>query len=300
LGSLAYFFIDNGLVYLVVRLDNGNKNSSLVLYYIQLFKSLIISYFLGLILYYAYINYGKFLIILSIVLIYILKDLMYSRIQQINSLTQIVESFLKVIDSKDHYTEGHCERVGNYCRLLCKELNFSVSRRERIVNMAKIHDIGKIYVPDDILKSSGKLTPEQYEEMKKHSFYGYELLNDIDILRDDLKILLYHHERYDGLGYPEGKKGEEIPREARILCICDAFDVMTTGRDYKPAMNMEMVIQEIKSCSGTQFDPLLAGKMIELIERGRFDDSFRNYKKEKNRREQLKLNLGFGCNKLEG
>ncbi len=301
LGSLSYFIINNGLVYLVVRLDTGNKDSSLVLYYIQLFKSLVVSYFLGLIFYYSYVNYGRVFIILAIILIYILKDLMFSRIQQLNSFTQIVESFLKVIDSKDHYTEGHCERVGEYCSVLCQELGLSGSKRERIVNMAKIHDIGKIYVKDSILKSSATLTPEEYDEMKKHSLYGYQLLNDIDLLKDDLEIILYHHEHYGGGGYPDGKCGEEIPLGARILCICDAFDVMTTGRVYKPAMNKEMVIQEIEDCTGTQFDPELAEKFIKLIKRGRFDDSFKKFNADEKVLHQLKLNLdNFGFDGLEG
>lgn len=301
LGSLIYFLIDNGLVYLVIRLDTGKKESSLVLYYIQLFKSLVVSYFLGLIFYYSFVNYGRVFIILAIILIYILKDLMYSRIQQLNSFTQIVESFLKVIDSKDHYTEGHCERVGDYCRVLCQELGLNISKRERIVNMAKIHDIGKIYVKDSILKSADKLTPEEYEEMKRHSYYGYELLNDIDILKEDIKIILYHHERYDGTGYPEGKRGDEIPLGARILCICHAFDVMTTGREYKAAMNKAMVIQEIEECSGSHFDPLLARKMVELIKKGRFDDSFRYFNADERLPHQLKLNLDyFVFNGLEG
>lgn len=299
-ASLTYFIINNGLVFIVIRLSSG-KQEAIITYYVQLLKNFIVSYFLGLIFYYSFVNYGRVFIILAIILIYILKDLIYSRIQQLNSFTQIVESFLKVIDSKDHYTEGHCERVGDYCRVLCQELGLNISKRERIVNMAKIHDIGKIYVKDSILKSADKLTPEEYEEMKRHSYYGYELLNDIDILKEDIKIILYHHERYDGTGYPEGKRGDEIPLGARILCICDAFDVMTTGREYKAAMNKAMVIQEIEECSGSHFDPLLARKMVELIKKGRFDDSFRYFNADERLPHQLKLNLDyFVFNGLEG
>ncbi len=292
IASLVYFIINNGLVYIVIRLSSG-KQENIIPYFVQLLKNFVVSYFLGLIFYYSLVNYGRVFIILAIILIYILKDLIYSRIQQLNSFTQIVESFLKVIDSKDHYTEGHCERVGGYCQVLCKELGVAGGKRERIVSMAKIHDIGKIYVKDSILKSSVELTSEEYEEMKKHSYYGYELLNDIDILKEDIEIILYHHERYDGTGYPEGKRGEEIPLGSRILCICDAFDVMTTGREYKPAMSKEMVIQEIEECSGSHFDPLLARKMVELIKKGRFDDSFRQFNADESLAHQLKLNLDY-------
>ncbi|MDI3548637.1 MAG: hypothetical protein PWR10_2289 [Halanaerobiales bacterium] len=283
-ASLTYFIINNGLVFTVVKIaSGGEKDSLLVLYYIQLAKNLIFSYFLGLIFYYGYISIGKVFFILSIVLIYMLKDLLFSRIQQLNSFTQIVESFLKVIDSKDHYTEGHCERVARYTEILCKEMGLNRGKTERIVNMAKIHDIGKIYVDDSILKSSDFLTPEEYEEMKRHSEYGYQLLQDIDLLRRDLDIILYHHERYDGTGYPEGKKKKEIPLGARILSVCDALDVMVTGRSYKPALSKRQVLEELEECSGVQFDPKIAENMINIIKKGKFDDNF----KEKERKRGL-------------
>lgn len=276
LALLSYFIMNTGLVYLVVRIASGQKqDTSMLLYFIQLAKNLITSYFLGLVFYYCYIYFGKIFFVLAIVLIYILKDLLFSRIQLLNSFTQIVESFLKVIDSKDHYTEGHCERVARYTEILCKEMGLNRGKTERIVNMAKIHDIGKIYVDDSILKSSDFLTPEEYEEMKRHSEYGYQLLQDIDLLRRDLDIILYHHERYDGTGYPEGKKKKEIPLGARILSVCDALDVMVTGRSYKTALNKQQVIEELEECSGGQFDPEIAETMINIIKKGKFDDSFK-------------------------
>lgn len=276
-GALVYFLINNGMVFLVIKFAyDGKKDTSLLLHYIQLSKTLITSYFLGLIFYISYITVGKVFFILVIVLIYILKDLLFSRIQQIDSFTQIVESFLKVIDSKDHYTQGHCERVARYTKTFCQDLGLSRSRTERIVNMAKIHDIGKINVEDEILKSSAFLTREESVEMKKHSQYGYELLEDIDLLRRDLKIILYHHERYDGNGYPEGKKGQEIPLGARILNICDSFDVMVTGREYKPPKDKNEIIREFEDCAGKQFDPELSSRMIKLINNNVFGNIYSN------------------------
>jgi len=124
------------------------------------------------------------------------------------------------------------------------------------------------------LKSSDKLSWEEYEEIKRHSEYGYKLLKDIDILKEELKVILHHHEKWDGSGYPDGLEGEDIPVGARLLNITDSFDVMTTGRKYKPAMNKAETIQELKDCSGTQFDPDMAAEMIKLIEDGFFDNSF--------------------------
>jgi len=241
---------------------------------IALLKNLITSYFLGLILFASYNYFGYVFFVLVIVLLFVIKDFFYSRIQQLNSYTQIIESFLKVIDSKDHYTEGHCERVAYYTYHLAKKMGLSRGKTEKIVNVAKIHDIGKIYVNDSILKSSDKLSDEEYEEIKRHSEYGYKLLSDIDILKDELEVIMHHHEKWDGSGYPDGISGDEIPIGARILNITDSFDVMTTGRKYKPSMTKIETIEELRECSGGQFDPDIAKEMIELIEDGFFDNSF--------------------------
>lgn len=289
LAVLVYFFINNTLVYIVINLSSENVNKfSLFNYFRELSKNLIVSYFLGLILLASFIYFGKLFFSLIIILLFIIKDFFYSRLQQMNSYTQIIESFLKVIDSKDHYTEGHCERVANYTYHLCNEMNLSRAKSERIISIAKIHDIGKIYVDDDILRSSKKLSNQEYSEIQEHTKYGYELLKDIDILNNDLDIMLYHHERWDGRGYPVGIEGENIPMGARILAVCDSLDVMITGRSYKSPMTKEEIIEEFKECSGKQFDPELTEKIIKLIKKGFFDDGFKN--KEKIREIELSYN----------
>jgi HD-GYP domain-containing protein (c-di-GMP phosphodiesterase class II) len=283
---LIYFLVNNTLVYIVINISREDVNKfSLLNYFRELSKNLITSYFIGLILLASYMNFGEVFFLLIIVLLFIFKDFFYSRLQQMNSYTQIIESFLKVIDSKDHYTEGHCERVAEYTYYLCKEMNLSRAKSERIISIAKIHDIGKIYVDDDILRSSNKLTKKEYSEIKEHTQYGYELLKDIDILNDDLDIMLYHHERWDGQGYPEGIKGDKIPVGARILAVCDSLDVMITGRSYKPPMTKADIIEEFENCAGKQFDPEIAKKMIKLIKKGFFDDGFKS--KEKIREMEL-------------
>ncbi|SIQ52669.1 HD-GYP domain-containing protein [Halanaerobium kushneri] len=290
MASIVYFIINNFLVYIVINLaDNDVNQMSLISYFRELSKNLITSYFIGLILLASYINFGKSLFVLVIILLFIIKDFFYSRLQQMNSYTQIIESFLKVIDSKDHYTEGHCERVANYTYHLCNEMNLSRAKSEKIISIAKIHDIGKIYVDDDILRSSDKLSEQEYKEIKRHTEYGYQLLKDIDLINDELDIILYHHERWDGRGYPEGLKGEKIPVGARILTACDSLDVMITGRTYKPPMTKEEIIAEFKKCSGGQFDPEIARKMIQLIKDGYFDDKFKSEEKIR----ELELSLEY-------
>jgi HD-GYP domain-containing protein (c-di-GMP phosphodiesterase class II) len=273
-ASIIYFSINIGLVYIVIYLSNEKQKVNYNIFLSELIKSIFISYFLGLVLYFSYVQFGKLFFMLVIVLIYIARDFFFSRLQVLNTFTQIIESFLKVIDSKDHYTEGHCERVANYTKKLCDTINVNQRKKEKIVNMAKIHDIGKIYVDDEILKSDKILSEKDFSEMKKHSYYGYELLKDIDMLNDDLEIILHHHEFYNGNGYPDGIEGEEIPLGARILNICDSFDVMTTGRSYKKALNKEETIEELKNCSEKQFDSELVDAMVKLIENGTFENSF--------------------------
>ena len=290
LASITYFIINNFFVYIVINLaDNDVNQMSLISYFRELSKNLITSYFLGLILLASYLYFSKVLFVLVIIFLFIVKDFFYSRLQQMNSYTQIIESFLKVIDSKDHYTEGHCERVAKYTYHLCSEMNLSRAKSEKIISIAKIHDIGKIYVDGDILRSSDDLSSREYEEIKRHTEYGYQLLKDIDLINDELDVILYHHERWDGAGYPKGLKGEKIPVGARILTVCDSFDVMITGRNYKPPLNKEEIIEELEKCAGGQFDPEIAEKMIKLIKDGFFDDKFKSEEKIR----ELELSLEY-------
>ena len=265
LASIGYYILNNLLVYIVLIFTKEASPENFISYFTQLIKNVFISYILGIIFYAGYLNFGSIFLILSLILIYIIKDFFYSKLQQMNTVTQVVESFLKVIDSKDDYTEGHCERVSEYAGILCRKAGLKHNQIEKIVNMAKIHDIGKISVPDEILKSSGSLTDKEYAEMKKHSQYGYEILEDLDIFKEDLDIIKHHHERYDGNGYPDGLSGKEIPVGSRILAVCDAYDVMSTGRVYKPALTKKEIIAEFEKYSGKQFDPDYAEMMIELI-----------------------------------
>ena len=265
LAAICYYLVNNILLYLVLVMSKEGAPENIFNYLSRLTKNVFVSYILAIVFYAGYLNFGSIFLILSLILIYIVKDFFYSKLQQMNTVTQVVESFLKVIDSKDDYTEGHCERVSEYAGILCRKAGLKHNQIEKIVNMAKIHDIGKISVPDKILKSSGSLTDKEYAEMKNHSQYGYEILEDLDIFKEDLNIIKHHHERYDGNGYPDGLSGEEIPIGSRILAICDAYDVMSTGRVYKPALTKKEIIAEFEKCSGKQFDPEYAEMMIELI-----------------------------------
>jgi len=178
------------------------------------------------------------------------------------------------IDARDPYTHGHTERVTNYCLSIARELegvpevgsykNF----RETLQIAALLHDIGKLGIPDHILNKHGKLTPEEYEEIKKHSIIGATIINPIKELGDVVKEVRHHQECYDGSGYPDGIKGAKIPLIARIISVADAFDAMTTNRPYRKKMNIEDAVHELKRCSGSQFDPIIVSAFLLAYEKG--------------------------------
>lgn len=181
-------------------------------------------------------------------------------------LDQSIETLAYTIDAKDRYTKGHSSRVAKYSRMIGKLLNKSDEECRQIYLCGLLHDIGKIAISGRIINKPEKLTDEEYEEIKKHPVNGaiiLEKMKDIPYLQEGAK---YHHERYDGKGYPEGLVGEDIPEIARIIAVADAYDAMTSYRSYRPAMDQAKVKQEIWKGSGTQFDPLFAKLMISLID----------------------------------
>jgi len=176
-----------------------------------------------------------------------------------------VKTLISVINAKDRYTYGHSERVVLYSRLMANKLNLSKKDKENLIYGAYMHDIGKINIPKEVLMKKMPLTNEEWEMLKQHPENGVEIIKTIDSLSGAMPIILHHHERYDGKGYPYGLKGEEIPFLARILCIVDSFDAMTSNRPYNKRKTYEEAIEELKRCSGAQFDPELSNAFIEVI-----------------------------------
>lgn len=184
-------------------------------------------------------------------------------------INESIETFTGFIDAKDPYTNGHSKRVAIYTRLLAEKLGFQGEELDRIYYIALLHDCGKIGVPDNILGKPGKLTDEEFEIIKSHTVRGGEILSRFKSLKDVDEGARYHHERYDGKGYPEGLKGEDIPLIARIICVADSFDAMNSSRIYRKRLSKEYIISELENNKGTQFDPKIADIMLNLIKDGK-------------------------------
>jgi len=188
-------------------------------------------------------------------------------------IKQSISTFINFIEAKDPNTKGHSERVARYSRLLAREMGYSQLECNRIYYVALMHDCGKISIPVTILQKPSKLTDEEYEEIKKHTIFGDKMLRDFNSIEGINLGALYHHERYDGKGYPKGIAGEEIPQIARIICVADSLDAMNSNRCYRPKLSRETILQELLDNKGKQFDPVVIDCIIKLIENGEIDIS---------------------------
>jgi HD-GYP domain-containing protein (c-di-GMP phosphodiesterase class II) len=175
-----------------------------------------------------------------------------------------LHALTSAIDAKDSYTHGHTERVAMLARMLAKQVGLDDGTAERVYISGLLHDVGKIGVPEAVLCKAGQLTDDEFELIKMHPQIGARILQDIRQMEDLLPGVLYHHERWDGGGYPKGLSGENIPLFGRLIGLADAFDAMSSTRTYRHAMQMNQVLSEIKQCSGTQFDPDLIEAFLEL------------------------------------
>lgn len=189
--------------------------------------------------------------------------------QQVEHVTlNAIMAIANMIEAKDAYTRGHSNRVAQCSVAIAKRLGMSETEVKNIQYMALLHDIGKIGVPDNILNKPFSLTEEEYAVMKNHPTKGYDILKNFSTIPDLHYGILYHHERYDGKGYPGGLKGEGIPFQARIIAIADTYDAMTSDRAYRKALPLDVVIDEFVENKGIQFDPKLVDVFLDMIKDG--------------------------------
>lgn len=187
---------------------------------------------------------------------------------------KIIWAMVNLLEIKDEYTAGHSKAVTCYAEEISERLNknygFNIDV-ERIQIAAILHDIGKIGIDKSILNKTSKLTKEEYDIIKTHPVKGYYALKGIESLKEEREMIKYHHERFDGLGYPEGLKGDEIPLGARIICVADAFDAMVSDRPYRKGMSVNRAIAELEANKGIQFDPFIVEVFVDMIREGEFE-----------------------------
>ncbi|WP_302582973.1 HD domain-containing phosphohydrolase [Anaerostipes caccae] len=179
---------------------------------------------------------------------------------------QTMAALAHTIDDKDPDTNGHSRRVAGYTKQIAQSLGWSEQDSENAYFVALLHDIGKIGIPDAVLKKQNRLTDKEYELMKKHPAIGADILKDIKMLDGLSNGTLYHHERFDGSGYPSGLKGDEIPLIARIISVADTYDAMTSTRCYRKGMGQETALAELKKQSGRQFDPKIVNQFLKITD----------------------------------
>ncbi|MGM0442369.1 MAG: HD domain-containing phosphohydrolase [Elusimicrobiota bacterium] len=187
--------------------------------------------------------------------------------QKLEETKNIVKSLAQAVEAKDPYTSGHSDRVGKYSKKIALKVGFSEEKAEDLYWAGLLHDIGKIAVPLSILTKPGKLTDDEYEKVKEHPEISHKICKDLRTLKKVLPAIKYHHERWDGKGYPAGLSGKDIPVEARIMSVADAFDAMTSDRSYRDAMTRKKAIDIMKSEKGKQFQGSIVDTLIEILKK---------------------------------
>ncbi len=269
IGSVAYMFINSSLVTLLI---SSLLNKSLKEVWQDNAKWVIPNFLtmvpLGIILALAFQNYGHIGVLLFFgpLLLGRYSFKLYMDLRR--SYLETVQALSRAIEAKDPITSGHSGRVSEYAVAIAREMRLSEKKIDRIRYAALLHDIGKIGISDDILQKPGRLSEEEFRHIKEHPVIGAEILKDIDYLRDVAEIIRYHHERFDGKGYPEGFRGEEIPMESCILALVDAFDAMTNDRPYRKALTVEDARNIIREQSGRQFHPQVANAFLKILDKG--------------------------------
>lgn len=181
---------------------------------------------------------------------------------------QAVQAIATAIDAKDEYTLGHSQRVACYSRAIAERLGWRGPDCANLQQMALLHDVGKIGVPDNILHKRGVLTDAEFAKVRRHPDIGAQILGEIKFLKNLEHGARFHHERVDGRGYPIGLQREEIPIGARIISVADAFDAMSSRRFYRDKLQLSVCRSELRRCAGTQFDPLVVGVFLILLDEG--------------------------------
>lgn len=270
LAAVIYYILN---AFIVAELVALLINKSLMYILTKDFKWTIPNFlflaFLGIVMTEAFVRIGYISFVLLFIPLFMVRYMFKLYIDLKQSYYDTINVLMKALDAKDKYTAGHSQSVERIAALLSRELGLSESHIERIRIAALLHDIGKIGVKEEVLNKPGKLTDEEMNLIREHPVKGYEILSEVPSLKDVALWVRYHHEWYNGSGYPDGLKGEEIPLEAQILSLADVFDALVSDRPYRDAFSQEEAYKIILEHEGTQFSPKLIDAFKKAFEKSR-------------------------------
>ena len=222
---------------------------------------------LGLLIAGVYLNVGIIGVLLLIIPLMVARHTFIMYMDMRNQYTSTIKALTKAIDAKDHYTHGHSERVARFAVLIGQEMHLPEDFLEKLEYLALMHDIGKIGIPEQILNKPSRLSDDEFNLVREHAAVGAEIIENIKYIGEHADIVRHHHERVDGKGYPDGLTGEKISLGAKIVCVADAFDAMTTERVYRRPMTKEEAARELVRCANTQFCEEVVNAFIRVLRR---------------------------------
>jgi len=268
LSSLTFFIINTLLTAGVIAVSEKISFFNLWIYsYLWLIPFHLMLTALAVIVSYLYQIYGSITLLLTMIPLILTQYVYFLRIREKQALLQNVINLVRVIETKDEYTAGHSTRVADYAEKIARKIRLSEFEIESLKNAAYLHDIGKIRTDLSILKKPNKLKLDEWDQIKEHPTVGYKIVSDMALQKSVGLAILYHHEKYDGSGYPGELEKDNIPLFARILCVVDSFDAMVTTREYKRTFTMEEAAQELRKEAGTHFDPKIVNIFCKILEK---------------------------------
>lgn len=268
LFSMAFFIVDTLIISIVSALMT---NKDIFYVFIGNIRLIILNILVmapfGIMFAYVFNEFSYAGVIIALVPILLTKYTFSLYIQSKSQYVETVDALMLAMEARDKYTEGHSQRVAELSISIAKELKYNDWKIEQLNMAALLHDVGKIGIDDLILNKPGKLTSEEYDIIKTHPLIGYNILKDIKNLQNILPIIRNHHERYDEKGYPDAKSAGELTLDVFIVQLADSIDAMSTDRPYRKALTHEMVIDEVRKCSGTQFHPKVVEAYFKMLEK---------------------------------
>lgn len=263
---LVFLLINVSLVAMVVALAQGISVWQGVLVNMKwAFPNFVALAPLGFLIALIYAEFGFLGVVLFVIPLLIARHSFQAYVDIRDMYLDTIQSLAAAIDAKDPYTKGHSERVADYSVKIARALKLPEARVEKLKYVALLHDIGKMGIREQILNKPSMLTVTEFDEMKKHSVTGAEIVGKVRRFQEETEIIRHHHERWDGKGYPDGLKGTAIPLGARIVAVADTFDAMTSDRPYRKALTPEEALKEIEKCAGTQLDPDVVKLFCEIF-----------------------------------